>query len=635
MRKQNSTFKTAFISEAGSELENNDYFAFVELEKYACYVVADGLNELPDAKSARLATQTILLAFEENPSMGKRAILSYLEAANKALSTAGSREKLKASVVVVVTDYAKARYGYAGNTRLSLYRSGTVREQTRDMSLGNEAGKSGNLPEDALSRHEQRNNLHTYLGQGKGFHPYISKKQKLVNGDIFVLYTRGIWENLDTGELDDVFSEAGEEPGQCLDNVEDLLLSRQPGKLENYTCAAVFINKVFLDPNRKRRIKKIVMISIAVLVSAVLVSLTVWLLYRQRKNRMDEMERRYCNTIEYIQDGNFLRAGEECEEALALAEKLRDKKWIREISDYQKLVEAVNAADEAYSGKEYENAGNAYRAALERSRYADRIADEYIDRQLKNITDYLSVFDYIQLGDMLAGQGDYERAEEKYLQAKSLAARVYFEEGRKEAINSLEAMYAAREKQEENDTRKAKEKASDEVGAAQLASEGDKAFAQGDYEGAKAYYAMALEKYQELGDSAHGELVQTKIASSSEKADANKQKEQEAEAYLEAGRQQALEGNPLEAQKQYMFAKKLYKELKNDEKVLEIDSLIQVLEISAAIEQEKTEKESREEETAAEEESLTEQETPSVLSGPGGETGPGGLAAMESFGPGI
>ena len=187
MRKQNSTFKTAFISEAGSELENNDYFAFVELEKYACYVVADGLNELPDAKSARLATQTILLAFEENPSMGKRAILSYLEAANKALSTAGSREKLKASVVVVVTDYAKARYGYAGNTRLSLYRSGTVREQTRDMSLGNEAGKSGNLPEDALSRHEQRNNLHTYLGQGKGFHPYISKKQKLVKGDIFVL----------------------------------------------------------------------------------------------------------------------------------------------------------------------------------------------------------------------------------------------------------------------------------------------------------------------------------------------------------------------------------------------------------------------------------------------------------------
>ncbi len=111
MRKQNSTFKTAFISEAGSGLENNDYFAFVELEKYACYVIADGLNDLPDAESARLATQTIILAFEERPSIKKRAILSYLEAADKALAKADSKEKLKASVTVVVTDYAKARYG--------------------------------------------------------------------------------------------------------------------------------------------------------------------------------------------------------------------------------------------------------------------------------------------------------------------------------------------------------------------------------------------------------------------------------------------------------------------------------------------------------------------------------------------
>ncbi len=45
MRKQNSKFLTAFISEAGSELENNDYFAFVELDKYACYVIGDGLND--------------------------------------------------------------------------------------------------------------------------------------------------------------------------------------------------------------------------------------------------------------------------------------------------------------------------------------------------------------------------------------------------------------------------------------------------------------------------------------------------------------------------------------------------------------------------------------------------------------
>lgn len=35
LRKQNSTFATSFISEAGAKLENNDYFAYVELEQYA------------------------------------------------------------------------------------------------------------------------------------------------------------------------------------------------------------------------------------------------------------------------------------------------------------------------------------------------------------------------------------------------------------------------------------------------------------------------------------------------------------------------------------------------------------------------------------------------------------------------
>ncbi len=595
LRKQNSTFKTAFISEAGSGLENNDYFAFVELEQYACYVAADGLNDLPDAESARLATQTILLAFQEHPSMKKRAVRSYLEAANKALAAADSRERLKASVAVAVTDYAKLRYGCAGNTRLRLYRDGAVKEQTWDMSLGTELVKEENAPDDVLSRHEERNNLYAYLGQGKGFRPFLSKKVKLENGDILALYTRGIWENLDGGELDDVFSVAKEEPQECLDQVEDLLLSRQPDKLENYTFAAVFVNKVFLDPDRKRRIKKIVTVAVVILVIAIAASVILWFLTSQRKKHMQEMELRYANAIEYIQDANFMRAGEECKEALKLAEKLRDRKRVKELSDYQKLIEAVSAAEDLFSKGNYEEAQAAYVTAKDRSRYADRIADGYIDKKLSAITDYLSVFDYIQLGDILTAQGDYDRAEEKYLQAKILATKTYFEDGRRDAMEALEAMYASRNKAEEADTREAKEKAANETGAAQLASEGDKAFAGGDYDSANAYYAMALEKYQDMGDEAHGQLIRTKIASSGQKAEENKKKELQAEGCVTQAREKEAAGDMLEARKQYLFAKNIYKEMKLDDKVAEIDGLLEVLD-TAIDQEEKKEKEEEEEE---------------------------------------
>ena len=579
MRKQNSTFQSAFISEAGSELENNDYFAFVELEEYACYVVADGLNDLSDAQSARIAIETVLLAFQEHPSMKKSALLSYIKAADQELCKADSKERLKASVVVVVTDYEKLRYAYAGNTRLRLYRNGRVKEQSSDMSLGNDIGREEKLPEDVLSRHEERNNLYAYVGQGRGFSPTVSGKIKLENGDILTLYTRGIWENLDSGELDDVFSEAKDEPKESLNDIEDLLLSKQPGTLENYTFVAVFIDKVFSDPDRKKKRKKIVIICLVAAVVLLAAVIAIWIVRILHQQLVEDMSRKYSDAIEYIQDNNFVRAQEEAEEALAVAEKLRDKKYIQEISDYLKLIEALNSADSDYADGKYEDAQAGYVTAKERSRYADHVADEYIDQRLESIVNYLSVYDYIQLGDALMEQGDYDRAEEKYLQAKQLATSVYFEEGRSEAMDALKELYASRQEAEEAMNQQAVETATATVSAAQLAAEGDKAFAEGDYGSANVYYVMAIEKYQELGDNAHAELLQSKLDASTQKAEDNKKKEQQAEDYVTAGNEQTASGNYMEAKKQYLFAKNIYRELGMDDKVREMDGLIEILDV--------------------------------------------------------
>ena len=577
MRKQNSTFQSAFISEAGSELQNNDYFAFVELEEYACYVVADGLNDLPDTESAKLAIETALLSFQEHPSMRKNALLSYIKAANRALCKADQKERLKASVMIVVTNYEAFRYVYAGNTRLRLYRNGNRKEQSRDTSLSSDLGKETNLSEDVLAKHEERNNLYAYVGQGDRLKPVVSKKIKLENGDILALYTRGIWENLDGGELDDVFSEAKDDPKESLNDVEELLLSKQPKTLENYTFAAVFVDKVFTDPERKKKRKKIAIICIVVVVIILVIAAVIWFLHRSYIRLVEDMDRRYADTIEYIQDSNFIRAAEEAKEALADAEKLRNKEYISKISDYIKLIEAVNKADEAYDGGNYEEAQNSYISARTRSRYADHAADDYINQKLEHIADYLSVFDYIRLGDALNEQGDYDKAEEKYLQAKQLATGVYYEEGRKEAISALEDLYQNRQEEAESVKQKAQEQAELEVSAAQLAAEGDKAFAEGDYDSASAFYAMAIEKYQELGDDVHVVLIQTKLDSCRLKAEEIKEKEQQAQDYVNDGKQQADDGNYAEAKKQYLLAKNIYKELGMDDKAEELDGLMEIL----------------------------------------------------------
>lgn len=579
LRKQNSTFVTSFISEAGAKLENNDYFAYVELEQYACYVIADGLNDLHASQSASIATQAVILAFQAQPSMRKKSVLSYLKAANRALMESESKDRLKASITVIISDYAKVRYGYVGNTRLRLYRNGAVREQSKDMSLGQELAKGEQLAEDVLAKHEERNNLYSYLGQEKGFSPYISKKIKLENGDIISLYTRGIWENIDNGELDDVFSEAKENPKESLDNIEELLLSRQPENLENYTFAAIFVNKVFLDPNRKRRIKKIITIMLVTVLVVAVIAVVVWLLYRQRQNRIEEMNRKYQNTTEYIEDSNYIRAGEECTEALKLAEKLRDKSKIQEISDCQKLIEAVNKADDAYAEGEYEEAQEGYRTAQERSRYADHISDEYISKQLENIADYISVFDYIQMGDTLTEKGSYEKAEAKYLAAKSLATGIHYIEGRRQAMDALERLYEEVAKEQEKSEAKIQETVTAETGAAELMSQGDKAFTEEDYESAKVYYAMALGKYQKLEDAVNIELVNTKLESCVKKVNEKDEQKKIAEEYKEAAKNLKEAGQPQEAEKQYIMAKEIYAGLGEEEKVSQIENRIAMLEI--------------------------------------------------------
>jgi len=163
MRKENSEFNMYFLSQPGVQLlHNNDYYGCSELDGFACYVVADGLcsgnHKQPDP-SARIAVEAVISAFNEKPSIGKGAIAKYLKAAHNALYDTKYVTGGRASVMVVVTNYQRLRYGHAGNCRFNLYRSGKIFEESDDNSLALELIKSSRLQKDKIAEHEERNNL--------------------------------------------------------------------------------------------------------------------------------------------------------------------------------------------------------------------------------------------------------------------------------------------------------------------------------------------------------------------------------------------------------------------------------------------------------------------------------------------
>ena len=113
MRKENSNFNMHFLSQPGVQvLHNNDYYGCSELDDFACYVVADGLrsgNHKQLDPSARTAVEAVISAFNEKPSMSRRAIARYMKAAHDALYDTKYSKCGKASVMVVVTNYQRLR----------------------------------------------------------------------------------------------------------------------------------------------------------------------------------------------------------------------------------------------------------------------------------------------------------------------------------------------------------------------------------------------------------------------------------------------------------------------------------------------------------------------------------------------
>ena len=604
MRKQNSEFKTAFTSEADCDLKNTDFFGFVELDDYACYVVADGIDDQMDAVSARLAVAAAISAFSEAPSMGKRALRTCLRAANNALiQETGSKRKLKASVIIVVTDYVKLRYGQAGNVRLRLYRNGFVKYQSTDQSLTLDMVKEEKVEPDKVAIHEERNNLYAYLGQEREFHPFISKKIKLANTDAIALYTRGIWENIDEGELCDVYAEASNEPQELVDNVEEMLLSRQPQDLGKYTFVTLFVNKVFIDPNKKRRIRRVVMMIAIILVVIIASVVILAILHNRRVKKREQMEAGYLDTIEYIQIDNYARAQECCEDALDLAEDLKDRTMTKELGDYKKLIESVLAAQEHMDAQRYTEAQRAYREAAVRSVYVDSLGLDYINDRLALTADYITIYDLINLGDTLALNLQYDKAEEKYLEAKAVAGKIYFDDGRKSAIDALEKLYADQKAEKEAEETDRKEQLDQQTAGANYMVQGDVAFAQGDYEGAKVYYLSAQQMYSEMDDQTQRLAAEEKLQITVDKITEREQIQEEAQGYVQEAEEAAAEEEFVSAKKYYLLAKDVYASLKMDDKVEEIIRKMERLDIKI----EEQEEETTEEDTTAEE--TTEENT--------------------------
>ena len=572
MRKQNSKFNTNFISEEGSSLKNSDFFAYAELDNFACYVLADGIEDVADSESAKEAVESIIAKFQEKPSISKGKMHGYLKNANEVLLKAEKYMKLKASIVVAVTDYENVRFGYAGNVRAKLYRNNKMFYKTIDTSLSSEMVSKEMISEDALSRHEQRSNLYTFLGQ-KGFSPVISGKIKLVDTDILILYTKGVWENVSEGEIDNIFAESGKDPKDALLKVEAVLLDKNLGYIDNYTIAGIYIDKVFIesDTKKKKRRKLILIVSIASVVVILGAIIALYFYKKYTKELKEDMNTHYEKMLKFIEMENYTKADTECEESIKKAESLRNKEMKDLLYHYEQVIDGIIEADEKYDAKSYKEAKPLYELILSEIPYADNAGLSYVRKRLDFISGYESVNLSLDNGDILFDSEIYDKARERYVDAKTEARDIGYEEGKLKAEAKLLAVDQAIAKKDEGKQAEADKQSQNLKSANDMLSAGDEALSKGDFLSARANYNTAKDILEKSGESAGLSELEQKISTADKKISEGDEEKNKAGGYAVTADEAFLRGDFESARENYEYARRLYVKLKDEINTIEMD----------------------------------------------------------------
>lgn len=573
MRKDNASFVTKFISEAGSYLINADYFAFVELKDYACYVIADGIDIDEKKESAKLAITTVITKFSENPGMSAGKLKQYMKAAHQTLLEEAEEIRLEASMAILLTDYKKAMWAHAGNCRLYWMKNGAIRTATKDTSLTQKMVDDEEIPIDQLAYHEERNNLYTYLGQPGRFSPVISGKKVLEDGDILLLMTRGVWENVGEAEIIDAIDGVSKAEDVCT-GLEDVILSQRMDVIENYTIATVFVDKIYKNPKagKYKKIIKIV-VSLLVVLLTLLITLTISRVQKNKTN-IEKMEKYKTRGIEYLQENNYVSADEQMNEAYTVSEDVkagkRSKNYAKVmcVETYEKLTDNLNRGMQALQEKEYKKAVGLFRTAVGLRDELSEVYGEDITSYKKGMNSYLSYTQYLYDGINALETNDYQKASDKFTDAAKLMDEI------DDTTNRNVATEMANEAN-------AKKLIADgmvyEAEGDEYKQKGDDSEALRQFDSAENFYSIASEQYGSVAATNKLPGIREKIAEAEGAINNWDDKRKEEEAYKkekEAAKAES-DGDYETAETLYEEARNLYIETNNTEKVMQIEQKIE------------------------------------------------------------
>ena len=585
MRKDEAKFITEFLSEAGTKVENNDYFGYVLLDNYAIWAVADGFDEEEGAKvAARIAVESAIEYFMLRPRFNYDVIKEMMNYANLKIKEKQEETQkyslMHTSLLIIISNYNSILYGNIGNTRFYHIRGGYIISQSRDDTIAQLLVDEEALNISDMRFHRQRNDLLQAIGDFGKIKPNIIKKPvELIEKDVFCLTTVGFWENIDEHDMENDLSRF-EDKKQWLNSLEKRILASLRDNIENYTIAQVEVSAVAspepMEKDKSKLIKKIILVMLIIVV--IILFVIIWNVKRrngilqaatQYEKLADEeiLKKNFNNSIDNLKleigeyeklkpksrgiIGFFTNAEKKRADASKKIDEINKK--IGETEKIKKAFSDINEGNEMFNSGNYDEANAKYQQAKynlnDNSYKRDELNTEEILTTLDsriNSTVKLKEAKALEIaGDTAVNEGSYNLAKVSYKNA----ADMYLANGRADYVSQVE-----KKLEEITD----KEKTA--YNGAMLAENKGDSLAQSNINSSKEAYYQARQMYQTLGDTVKVGEVDNKIQELNSQQNADLQT---ANNLVQEGLSQITANNPAQAINILTQAKNIYQKMKD------------------------------------------------------------------------